>query len=371
MSDAADALEDARRLVGVPLRRSRHQWHTAASADAVRHYAWGIGDENPLFCDPSYGRRSRWGAGLAPGCFLYAVDDTVVAPGLPGVQWFYLGSEWEFHRAVRHGDAILARATLLDAELRSGRRAGHYVVQTGEVTYTDDGGRPLARAVSHTARIPRRPTASTGLRYEPREPYVYSDEELDAIAQAVEGERVRGAAPRWWEDVVPGDEVTPVVKGPLGMGDMLAYACGAGTIHQAHERAWRYRAAHPADAVRDPRTNAPDHPALSHHDRARALSVGMPGQYDVGMQRIAWIGHLLTNWCGDGGHVARLAVDLLSPNPFGDTTWCRGRVTGKVGPDQEGRRSVTCEVWTVNQCGDVATRGTATVVLPARAEHTG
>jgi len=29
--------------------------------DAIRHYAHGIGDDNPLWCDPSYARQSRYG----------------------------------------------------------------------------------------------------------------------------------------------------------------------------------------------------------------------------------------------------------------------------------------------------------------------
>lgn len=366
MTDDQEArtLQEALRLVDVELRRGGHQWRDEAGADSVRHFAWGIGDENPLFCDPSYGAGTRWGSALAPGCYLYSVDDTVIAPGLPGLQWFYLGTEWEFTEPIRVGDRLTASARLVGAEFREGRRAGRYLVQTGEVVYRRQDGAVLARAVSRTARIPRKPSKDAGLRYKEREPYRYTDEELERIEADILAEEVRGAKPRHWEEVAEGGELRPVVKGPLGMSDMIAYYCGTGTIYRAHERAWRHRLRHPDDAVRDEGTNTSEHPAHSHHDRARAIAVGMPGQYDVGMQRIAWLGHLLTNWCGDDGSVRRLSVDLLRPNLFGDTTWCRGRVTAKR--EEDGRALVDCELWTENQRGDVATRGSATVELPRR-----
>ena len=78
----AGALEEARSLIGIDLRRTGQSWNTEATPDAVRHFCWGIGDENPLFCDPAYGAETSWRTGLAPGCFLYTVDTTVVAPKL-------------------------------------------------------------------------------------------------------------------------------------------------------------------------------------------------------------------------------------------------------------------------------------------------
>ena len=74
------ALEEARSLIGVELRRDDHSWNRQASPDGVRPFCWGIGDENPLFCDSAYGANTRWGCAVAPGCFLYTIDSAVVAP---------------------------------------------------------------------------------------------------------------------------------------------------------------------------------------------------------------------------------------------------------------------------------------------------
>src|SRR5690606_31448621 len=44
-----DALAEARSLIGMPIRVEL--WNHEASRDSIRHYAWGIGDDNPLWCD--------------------------------------------------------------------------------------------------------------------------------------------------------------------------------------------------------------------------------------------------------------------------------------------------------------------------------
>lgn len=91
-----DDLEAARRLIGSDIRIEL--WCHEATRDTIRHYAWGIGDDNPLYCDPEHAARSRWGTIIAPPTFYYAVFDAVVAPGLPDVQWFYAGANWRLDR---------------------------------------------------------------------------------------------------------------------------------------------------------------------------------------------------------------------------------------------------------------------------------
>ncbi|MGE0714294.1 MAG: hypothetical protein AB7P02_02530 [Alphaproteobacteria bacterium] len=145
---------------------------------------------------------------------------------------------------------------------------------------------------------------------------------------------------------------------------MICYYSGGGHIYKAHERAERYRKRHPADAYVDPDTGAQDHPARGHTQEYMAHEVGMPGGYDVGLQRISWLGQLMTNWMGDDGFLRRLNATLRRPNVFGDVSWCRGKVVDKR--VEEGDHLVDLEVWTQNQLGEVTTKGVATVLLPAR-----
>ena len=45
---------DLRKLVGVPIEDSIEPWCYEATRDNIRHWAHGIGDDNPLWCDPDY-----------------------------------------------------------------------------------------------------------------------------------------------------------------------------------------------------------------------------------------------------------------------------------------------------------------------------
>jgi acyl dehydratase len=354
-------LEEARSLIGVELRRHDHQWNTEASPDAIRHFCWGIGDDNPLFCDPSYGANTRWGASLAPGCFLYTIDSAVVAPKLRGIQWMYGGTRWEWYKPIRHRDRFTTKVKLLDAVEKRGGKARAFIVQTGESLFTNDRGELVARAIGSTARTPRA-RAVGGLKYEPRGTHRYSPEELEAIGRAIHEEMRQGAAPRLWSAVAEGDTLPPILKGPLTITDMICWYSGGGHTYKAHGRAERHRKRHPADAFVNPETGAQDSAARGHTEEKMAREVGMPGGYDVGPQRISWLGHLLTDWVGDAGFVRMLDVKLRRPNIFGDVSWCRGKVTGKRVED--GIHLVDLDVHVENQLGETTAGGTATVELP-------
>ena len=359
------ALEEARSLIGVDLRRTNQTWNTEASPDAVRHFCWGIGDENPLFCDPAYGKTSRWGAGIAPGCFLYTIDTTVVAPKLRGIQWMYGGTDWEWYRTIRHRDAFTVRGRLLDAVEKRGSKAKAFIIQTGEVLYTNQQGELVCRALGHTARTPRA-QAKGGLKYEARETHRYSPEELEQIAHAIDTEELRGATPRFWEEVEVGSWIQPMLKGPLNITDMICWYSGAGHSYQSHRRAHMQRKRHPADSYVNPETGAQDSAARGHAESKMARAVGMPGSYDVGPQRISWMGQLMTNWMGDAGFLRRLSASIRRPNIFGDVSWCKARIADKRMED--GAHVVDLELQVDNQLGETTAKGTAVVELSARGE---
>ena len=357
------ALEEARSLMGVNLRRTGQTWNTEASPDSVRHFCWGIGDENPLFCDPDHGAASRWKSAVAPGCFLYTIDTTVVAPKLRGIQWLYGGTDFEWYRPIRHRDSFTVRAQLLDAVEKEGGKASKFIIQTGEVLYTNQHGELVCRALGSTARTPRA-KAKGGLKYEARETHRYSAEELRDIAHAIEIEELRGGTPRFWEDVEVGSFVQPMLKGPLNITDMICWYSGGGHSYQAHRRATMHRKRHPADAFVNPVTGAQDSAARGHTEQKMAHDVGMPGGYDVGPQRISWLGQLMTNWMGDDGFLRRLNVSVRRPNIFGDVSWCRAKVVDKRRDDDA--HLVDLEVFVENQLGEVTAKGTAIVELPSR-----
>ena len=102
----------------------------------------------------------------------------------------------------------------------------------------------------------------------------------------------------------------------------------------------------------------------AHWDRGFAREVGAPSAYDYGGQRIAWIIHGLTNWCGDAGMVRGVDGKLTGFNVQGDATWCKARVTDKQIVD--GEPLVFLDTWGENQDGLVTVTAAAKVRLPKR-----
>ena len=96
LSDAQ--IEDAKKLIGVWLRRDVHTpaLYEELSVHDIRRWAqYSVGDDNPLFSEVDHAKRSPWGTVIAPPTFLYTIDTGIVAPGLPGIQWIFAGSRFE------------------------------------------------------------------------------------------------------------------------------------------------------------------------------------------------------------------------------------------------------------------------------------
>jgi hypothetical protein len=185
---------------------------------------------------------------------------------------------------------------------------------------------------------------------------------LEAIAHAIETEELRGHSPRFWEDVEVGTAIQPMLKGPLNITDMICWYSGGGHSYQSHRRAVMHRKRHPADAFINSETGAQDSAARGHTESKMAREVGMPGGYDVGPQRISWMGQLMTNWMGDTGFMRRLNVSVRRPNIFGDVSWCRADIVDKRVDD--GAYVVDLALKVENQLGEVTAKGETTIILP-------
>src|SRR5213594_2543710 len=107
LDDHHEALGALRALVGKEIRRPE-PYVEVATRDAIRHWAHGIGDRNPLWA----------AARLAPPTILFAMDRIVsgYVTGLPGIHAMYAGTDFRWRRAVREGDRVLGRSVLLDLE---------------------------------------------------------------------------------------------------------------------------------------------------------------------------------------------------------------------------------------------------------------
>ena len=355
-----EAIEEARRLIGVELRR--HPRWTEAGKELIIRFALAIGSRNPLYISEELVSTNLFGTMLGHPSVLYCFDDTFVAPGLPGIHALYAGVDWEFLRPVLLNDRISATARLLDVEAKHGKFCGAMALQTGQVVYRNQRGETLARATSHVMRTPRDDARQRG-KYMNVPRYRYSPEELEAIDKAYDSEEISGDVPRYWEDVQAGEQLPSIVKGPLSSDDMLSFVdVVRGTLNFAYFRDhWRR---HPQDVYWDPETGMPDSWDASMVKDSVAQVFGFPFAHDSGIQRVCWLENLITNWISNLGFLESIRVKLVRPNFIYDTTWCKGRVSGRSA--EGGKHRVELDVWCENQRGEITAEGSATVALVSR-----
>ena len=346
-----EALAALRARLGKPVPRPE-PYIEVATRDAVRHWVHGIGDRNPYWTE----------AGVAPPTILFALDRIVsgYVGGLPGIHAMYGGTDFRWERPIQIDDRIVGDSVLHALVEKPSRFASRAIQQIYRTTFRNQRGEVVCEADSWCFRTERETARARG-KYTSDGPHRYSADELTAIKRAYATEAIRGATPRAWQDVTVGEVMPEVVKGPLTVTSVVAFVQGWGSLYvRAHGLAFEMFERHPALGIPND-FGVPEPPERVHWDEAMARAVGVPGAYDYGPERVAWLGHLVTNWMGDTGFLRRLNAKVLRHNLIGDTTWCRGRVAGK-GPGGV----VTLELEGTNQRGETIASATADVVLPAR-----
>lgn len=366
-----EALAELRSRIGVRLPRQQ-AWNEVATKDAIRHFAHGYGDTNPLWCSEEYAQRTRYGGIIAPPTFLYSClssgSSRAGAMGLPGAHGLWAGEEWEWFRPARVGDRITDETKLVDLRPVHGQFADPMYEQIGETTFRNQRDELLAIERQIVWRFERLADEKRD-RYAGITKHRYTPEEIAAIQADCDKEQIRGANPRYWEEVQVGEEIPHVVKGPLTVTDIMAFKMGMGAspFVRAHGIRMAYERRHPTTAVLNS-YGIPDVPERVHWEDELAQTVGIPAAYDYGYQRVTWMAQVITNWMGDDGFLRKLAVQIRRPNLVNDTLWCRGRVVNKQIKD--GEHQVECELWGDNQRREISTTGHATVALPAKGGRT-
>src|SRR3954462_12497105 len=132
-------LEDLRKRIGVKITDTLEPWCHEASRDGIRHYAHGIGDDNPLWRDPGYAARTGGGAIIAPPSFLFAMSRIIsgYVGGLPGVHAMWAGADLAWHRPLAVGTEIRTTAHLKDLVEHQTRFAGRAIQQIYHVDFFD------------------------------------------------------------------------------------------------------------------------------------------------------------------------------------------------------------------------------------------
>lgn len=297
---------------GNTVARSRAPWVREVTSDAIQHFIWGIGDNNP-----------RWlSAGVAPPSFLYAVDETTVAPGHQDARRIYSSVDWTWYDEIRIGAEIEAAVALTGESPAEVGTANYAFSQAGRVDFSANEV-DLASALVTCRRSDHPPTA-----VDDRAELRYTPQELDAIEATILAESRRGAEPLLAEQVSVGDSLGPLVKGPLSIMDVVAWCAGTQGV------------------VAD----------------GSVSEGGLHAQSATGPQQVAWIIQVLTDWIGDGGFLHRLVAEVETNPPLGSTTTITGEVVEVFERPAPG---FVAALEAVNQSGETSASARATVLMPS------
>lgn len=364
-----ETLADLRRRIGVPITDTLEPWCHEATRDNIRHYAHGIGDDNPLWCDPDYAARARFGTLVAPPSFLFACDRIIsgYVGGLPGVHAMWAGADWTWHLPLKRNDEVHTEASLKDLVEHQTRFAGRAVQQIYHVRFFNQRREVVAEADSWCFRTDRDYAREEGTKYadlKSKSPRRYTEAELEKVWSTYANEEVRGATPRYFEDVSVGDALPTMAKGPMTVTGFIAFAQGWGGLYiRANKLAWKMIHRHKGLGIPN-RFGIPDCPERVHWEPEFAHMVGAPGAYDYGPERCSWLTHHMTNWMGDDGFLRRASCKIRRHNPEGDLLFITGKVTGKR--VEGGHHLIDIAQEAHNQDGELSVIGGGTVELPAR-----
>lgn len=363
-----EGLASLRERIGVKITNTVEPWNYEATRDAIRHYAHGIGDDNPLWCDPEYAKKTKYGDVIALPSFMFTTSRIIsgYCGGLSGVHAMWAGADWNWHKPVMRNDVIRTEAYLKDLVEHQTRFAGRAFQQIYHVDFYNQDGDLVADADSWVFRTDRDEARERGTKYTEVRGKVepFTDEQLAEWSKLYQNEEIRGAEKRYWEDVQEGETLPKMMKGPMTVTGFICYAQGWGGLYiRANKLAYQMQQKHPGTGIKN-RFNVPDCPERVHWDEDFALEVGAPGAYDYGPERCSWLTHHATNWMGDDGFLRKSKCEIRRHNPDGDVIFIEGEVTRKWVED--GKHLVEIKQVAKTHRDELSAQGYSVVELPTR-----
>ena len=361
------SLGELRRLINVPIEETLEPWCCEATRDNIRHWAQGIGDDNPLWCDPEYAGHTRYGRVLAPPSFVFTLNRSFsgYVGGLPGVHAMFAGMDVTWHKPIFRGDSFTTKAWLKDLVEHQTRFAGRSIQQIYRCEFYNQSNELVAVGDTWCFRTERDTAREKGQKYIDKKPPVhYSRDDLARIFALYEAEEIRGAKKRYIEDVKVGDKLQTIAKGPMTATGFIAFAQGWGGLYiRANKLAWKQLQKHPALGIPN-RYGIPDVPERVHWEDDLAMLVGTLGAYDYGPERCSWMSHQLTNWMSDDGFLRHIYVEVRRHNLVGNTLYIHGEVSRLFRDGKLHCAEITQTA--VNQHGELSVRSKGVVCLPSR-----
>ncbi|MHA2405673.1 MAG: FAS1-like dehydratase domain-containing protein [Candidatus Hermodarchaeia archaeon] len=378
----------------------------------IKLYSGYMGFDNPLFTNPEYAKKTRYGCLIAPGTILWegartisshgvAIERTAGDPkyirkeGYP-IANFISGCAWEWYDIVCAGDQMKNTKSMTELIDKKGSR-GRLLFCINRVMYWTLRGDLVGTATGTTTMVPRRSMGTQrsmdvnrvgqDLMYT-RGIATYDDDDILRIVDGIEGEVIRGAEPRYWEDVEIGDTLSPMVLPPATIQDFLlqirycasSYVHGTASFDYEYERARSRFLDTKQHGHVNPVTMWPYGAGSEHDDHIMAKYRAQPTAFDQGRARLQHMSRLLYNWMGDDGFLRRMYGQLRKMYFYGDAVTFHGEVVKKsmitekgehgpgAVPGEETYCAVGVKITGKNQLGEDQLPGMARVYLPSR-EH--
>jgi acyl dehydratase len=371
-------IERARLLLGVDAPTSIDEFYREATSDAIRNFARGSGDDNPLFCDASYATNTRWGGLIAPPMIMSALSNKMLGDPIPedirkatkglfsGVHMFVSGQDTEWFRPVRPGDRLYGFGGLESIEEKASEFAGRSIIRILRSVKVNQRSEIVCVARTILIATERKQSRERG-KYMSIEPGSYTHEQIAEIDAIYAAEGPRGSEPRFYEDVEVGEALPKMVKGPLTLTDVICFHAGGygfgpygiGAARVGYKNRQRVPKFYIKNAA-----GIPDVAQRLHWENEWSQSIGNPMAYDYGVMRECWLTHYLTDWMGDDGWLNRQHDEMRKFNYIGDAQFITGEVVDRRLEDGNG--VVDIEFRATNQRGEVTAPATATVALPSR-----
>ena len=338
--------DEVRRLIGQETPPERNRF--PISAEMASDVADAIEDPNLLFIDPGYARKSRFAGLLCPplatwkditppiGYFGAGQESHFQVPlpfnsyGLNG------GSDWQFLRPAYVDTWVTRQFRILDIFEKRGR-SGPLVFIVRQETQTNQHG----QAISVAKRVSIHRALSSGQQ---EGQSVQVSDQLQTVPVAppepemiVPKPEATAQEQRYFEDIVEGQDLPAVVKGPITTTHLVRWAAANGNYARIH---W-------------------DLPFAQLHQ-------GLPNVVVNGSLKNQYLGQLAIDFAGEEGWFKRFYVQHRGMDFPGDVLTAFGTVTGKR--EQDGFGMVDCVVGLRNSRGEQTASGNATVLLPKRGQ---
>jgi hypothetical protein len=371
MLTATNAMLDT--LVGWDESRGR----LVATEESMLTMARAADPLNPLWQNAEYARRTRWGDVIAHPLFFDrlsggGIGDMPASPECGVQSLIFIGEDWNFFHPIHKGDVFRVwrrRPQVVDVTPDGGTSPRTFGLVEADKDYVNQEDKVAAQVKNYVQRtfLPE-PPKPIGLPE-----YAYTWEELRHMGEILKQEQVRGAEPRYWEDVEVGDRPTPTALGPTSMVDnLMSYMATPDFLMAMTTREWFLMALEQNitdEFIKDEATglfHVRNGPAGWHWSNHAAQAAGEPHAFLFAKLSRLLMCRCLTNWMGDDGYLTSYRWRHIMRTPVGDALMARAHV--KVKRVEADAHLVDLNVWIENLRGVMTECARATVKLPSRSD---